>query len=191
MNVNAQIIGLDPIQRRLRAAAGAFSNLRPMLTEIGEATVESTKLRFKSSGPSPDGSPWKPLSAATIRSRRKGKGAEAPMPLLDTGRLRNSITKRVDANSVFIGTNVEYAAAHQFGASAYHPPQSRMVRLRVVKGRTRFAKDSHKRARTVWGTNSTGWTVNIPARPYLGFSQDDQTEIIGIIQRRINEAGAA
>lgn len=189
--MSISIYGLDVIQRRLHAIGGVLTGTKPILTEIGEATVESTKLRFKSSGPSPDGVPWKPLSASTIRNRRKGKGTGSAMPLLDTGRLRNSITKRVDSNSVFIGTNVEYAAVHQFGASAYHPPQSRMVRLRVVKGRTRFAKDSHKKARTVWGTNSTGWTVNIPARPYLGFSNDDQAEIIGIIQRRINEAGAA
>lgn len=196
MNVNAQIYGIEAIQQRLRAAAAALQNLQPMLDEIGGTIITQTQLRFQAGGPSPDGIPWKPLSAATIRSRRKGKGDTSKIqPLRDIGTLMNSIgkgsNKRIDGNSVWIGTNVAYAPVHQFGASAYHPPQSRMVRLRVVKGRTRFAKDSHKKARTVWGTNSTGWTVNIPARPYLGFSQDDQTEIIGIIQRRINEAGAA
>lgn len=169
MNVNAQIFGLDPIQRRLRAAAGAFSNLRPMLTEIGETVITQTQLRFVD-GESPDGSKWAPLSAVTLARRRKGKGAGSAQPLMDTGRLRNSIAKRVDDKSVFIGTNVIYARTHQFGAAKGS--------FGVGKYRTR--KGSFP---IPWG--------NIPARPFFGFSQDDQTEIIGIIQRRINEAGAA
>ena len=36
---------------------------------------------------------------------------------VDTGRLRNSITHKEDASSSVIGTNVEYAAAQEFGTS--------------------------------------------------------------------------
>jgi phage gpG-like protein len=38
---------------------------------------------------------------------------------VDTGRLRNSITHalNMDEEAVYIGTNVEYAAAHEFGTS--------------------------------------------------------------------------
>lgn len=171
MNVNAQIIGLDPIQRRLRAAAGAFSNLRPMLTEIGETVITQTQLRFVDSE-SPDGSKWAPLSAVTLARRRKGNGPnkDGPQPLLDNRRLFSSIDKRVDANSVFVGTNVIYARMHQFGAA---------------KGA--FGVGKYKRRK---GSFPIPWG-NVPARPFLGFGQDDQAEIIGIIQRRINEAGAA
>lgn len=167
MNINAQIIGLEPIQARLRAAAAATQNLEPMLSEMGEAVVESTRLRF-TDGKGPDGNKWAPLSAATLlRRRKKGKGAQ---PLLDTGRLRNSITKRVEPRSVWIGTNVVYARPHQFGAA---------------KGA--FGTGKYK---TRKGSFPIPWG-NIPARPFLGFSRDDQAEIVAIIQRRIAEAGGA
>ena len=167
MNINAQIIGLEPIQARLRAAAAATQNLEPMLSEMGEAVVESTRLRF-TDGKGPDGNKWAPLSAATLlRRRKKGKGAQ---PLLDTGRLRNSITKRVEPRSVWIGTNVVYARTHQFGAA---------------KGA--FGTGKYK---TRKGSFPIPWG-NIPARPFLGFSRDDQAEIVAIIQRRIAEAGGA
>lgn len=167
MNINAQIIGLEPIQARLRAVGNALQNPQPMLKEIGEDVVESTKLRF-TDGKGPDGNKWAPLSAATLlRRRKKGKGAQ---PLLDTGSLRNSITKRVDARSVWVGTNVVYAPTHQFGAT---------------KGA--FGTGKYK---TRKGSFPIPWG-NIPARPYLGFSRDDQAEIVAIIQRRIAEAGGA
>ena len=38
--------------------------------------------------------------------------------MLDTGRLRNSITYRVAGEVLYVGTNVEYAGIHQFGARA-------------------------------------------------------------------------
>lgn len=36
---------------------------------------------------------------------------------VDTGRLRGSITHKETENATMIGTNVEYAAAHEFGTS--------------------------------------------------------------------------
>ena len=39
---------------------------------------------------------------------------------VDTGRLRNSITHGTDANSVYIGTNVEYAPYVELGTRRQH-----------------------------------------------------------------------
>ena len=39
---------------------------------------------------------------------------------VDTGRLRNSISNKVDGNDVYIGTNVEYAPYVEFNDSAHH-----------------------------------------------------------------------
>lgn len=39
---------------------------------------------------------------------------------VDTGRLRNSISNKVDGNDVYIGTNVEYAPYVEFGDSMHH-----------------------------------------------------------------------
>lgn len=43
--------------------------------------------------------------------------AKANETRVDTGRLRNSITHQETADKTVIGSNVEYAAAHEFGTS--------------------------------------------------------------------------
>ena len=45
------------------------------------------------------------------------KHAKVNETRVDTGRLRGSITHKEDDKSTMIGTNVEYAPAHEFGTS--------------------------------------------------------------------------
>ncbi len=141
--------------RQVNAALGKLArtgaNLRPVLTSIGEAMVESTKLRFRDSH-APDGGRWAPLSPVTVALRRKGSSK----PLLDTGRLRNSITRAVGVRDVVIGTNVIYAGTHQLGAR------------KGQYGKTR------RGAPIPWG--------NVPARPFLGMSLGDKAEILAILR---------
>lgn len=65
----------------------------------------------------PDASAWRPLARARARNRRKGDRGK---PLVDTGRLRASVTARpvVTADSFTIGTGLVYAATHQYGRGA-------------------------------------------------------------------------
>lgn len=101
--------------RAIAALGQRARNLRPLFAAIGDDIVAASLLGFKDSR-DPYGQPWKPLAPATIARRRKGSST----PLLDTGRLRNSITRRVLAggNGVEIGSNVIYAAIHNFGGRA-------------------------------------------------------------------------
>ncbi len=62
----------------------------------------------------PDGAPWAPLAPRTIARRRK----RSARPLLDTGRLRNSVAITSDAEGVYLSTPVVYAATHQHGRGA-------------------------------------------------------------------------
>jgi len=162
---------VGPAQRALAALRAKAADLAPAFREIGSGIVEEARLGFRESK-DPYGKPWQKLKASTIARRRKGSS----QPLLDTGRLRNSISFRLIGNGVEVGTNVRYAAIHQFGGAIDYAARSIRVRLRSVTVvredgtsyvASRFAKDSHKRARTVWGTNSAGWKVNIPARPFI------------------------
>lgn len=50
---------------------------------------------------------------------------------VDTGRLRNSISHEVDQKDVYIGTNVEYAAAVEFNDFVHH-----------ATGRAHFLRDA-------------------------------------------------
>lgn len=125
------------VRRVLDRMAERARNLAPAMREIGSNVVADAQMRFKA-GKDPYGAAWKPLSGATLLSRarqRAGKGGirakngglrkgaqrimASAKPLLDTGRLRNSITYRlIGRHAVEIGSNVEYAAIHQFGGMA-------------------------------------------------------------------------
>lgn len=103
--------GAPAVQRFLADAAARVRNMRPLLDAIGATLADNARLTFRDQA-DPWGRTWAPLSPVTV-ARRRGSGAKA---LLDTGRLRNSITHKADADTVTVGTNVRYAPTHQFGA---------------------------------------------------------------------------
>lgn len=117
--------GLEEAQAKLGELAKRGADLTPLLRELGDDEVTRTLLRFEH-GESPAGSKW-----AGPKQRRKGRKGGSAQVLVDTGQLRNSITKQILGSSVLmIGSNADYAAWHQFG------------------------------------------TRHIPARPFLGVSDD-------------------
>jgi phage gpG-like protein len=65
----------------------------------------------------PGGVPWRPLARARKRNARRGDRGK---PLLDTGRLRASVTTRprIEGDSFSITANPVYAATHQYGFGA-------------------------------------------------------------------------
>lgn len=99
---------------RVRAIANRTGNMMPVIRAIASAMRTATSRRFDA-GRDPDGAAWRTLSPTTISMRRRGRGEGGPRPLLDTGRLRRSITFSATANTLRFGTNVVYAAAQQFG----------------------------------------------------------------------------
>lgn len=160
----------------LNRLARGVVDMTPVMAAIGGALVASTKERFARSV-DPSGIPWKPLSDVTIAKRRKGKGGGPPTPLLDTGRLRNSISFAVPRpNEAIIGTNVEYATTMHFGARmGEFGRYSQVGRVRKYGLGTFQGSAGTKRGFPIpWG--------NIPPRPFLGVSSDDRTEILDIVQ---------
>lgn len=65
----------------------------------------------------PNGVPWRPLAQARARNRRRGDRGK---PLVDTGRLRASVTTRprIDSTGFTITADPIYAATHQYGRGA-------------------------------------------------------------------------
>lgn len=88
-------------------ASGSFRG--NLLTAVGGVAQRQTVERFGTKV-SPDGAPWAPWVGRG--SNRRGRGL-----LVETGRLRGSITNIVSGNQVIVGTNVFYARFHQGGTS--------------------------------------------------------------------------
>lgn len=121
-------IGIDEVIKGLNELKKKVKNLTPVMNEIGNYIKNESELSFEKQQ-SPFGEKWKPLSVATltpmISYTKKGKVSKASeqalkgrLILVRSGRLVNSITYKADASSVTIGTNLIYAAIHQFGGKA-------------------------------------------------------------------------
>lgn len=119
---------------------------------LGEAARDSTVERFKT-GKSPEGKKWK-------TSKRAAETGGTT--LVKSAQLRSSINVESDDTGFAVGTNAIHAATHQFGASG-----------RVIKARRK--KALHFQVDGQWITKKQV-TVNIPARPFLGFSDEDIDE---------------
>jgi phage virion morphogenesis protein len=86
----------------------------PLLRIIGAYMLGSIDKTFREGG-SPAGS-WAPWAKSTVkRYAKKGGGRKL---LISSARLKNSQTYRIEGNSVFIGSNLVYAAIHQLGGKA-------------------------------------------------------------------------
>jgi phage virion morphogenesis protein len=119
------------------------------MTAIAAEGVSSTMRRFEK-GEGPDGVQW-PVS---LRAR-----LENGQTLVKSGRLRDSFGTEVTATSAEWGTNVAYAAIHQFGGTIT-AKTARGLRFQFADGR--------------WATKRS---VTIPARPFLGIDDRDEDAI--------------
>lgn len=135
------------VQAALRKLSKSSSELSPVMNQIGAILQDSIKDSFKQSR-DPWGSAWAPLSAVTAARRKGGKGGQ---PLLDTGRLRNSINYQANASSVVVGASAKYAGTHQFGAK------------KGAFGRTT------RNSPIPWG--------DVPARPFVPISADGKARL--------------
>jgi len=148
------------LQQALAALVRLGQDLTPVMAVIGSYVENATKERFDT-GVGPDGIPWRP-------SRRAA--ATGGKTLVDRGHLRDSITYFAIADEVMIGSNVIYAAIHQFGG--------------VIKPKT--AKKL--KFRTPGGGFAVLDQVTMPARPMFGVNAKDETEISAIIEDFYQEA---
>jgi len=77
---------------------------------IGALLESSVKRRIADEKAAPDGAPWAPWSPAYGETRRAGQSI-----LVGEGDLRDSIQALTSAAEVQVGSNLVYAATHQFG----------------------------------------------------------------------------
>lgn len=151
--IRVELDGLEPSIAAVAAAAARLQDPAPLWDEIGLSLVTSTQMRFER-GVTPAGNPWPP-------SIRVQLGQGSGKTLIESGRLMQSITHDADAGGVSVGTNVIYAAVHQFGD--------------II-----MAKNAAALHFKLGGVDVFVDSVEIPARPFLGVDQADQDEMIKI-----------
>lgn len=100
--------GLD----RLRARLARLSDLDTagLMEAIGAEVESQTRRRIEEEKTAPDGTPWEPWSGGYAATRHGGHSL-----LMGEGHLDDSIQYVADARSVQVGSNLVYAAIHQFG----------------------------------------------------------------------------
>lgn len=107
------IQGLQNLLKRVAELATDVTHVDRALEAAGEIAIASVIQNFQAEG-RPE--KWKALSPKTLAGRRRGKGKGGPKILTDSGRLRNSFSKRlVSGTGIEIGTNVKYAKRQNFG----------------------------------------------------------------------------
>lgn len=171
--------GLDAALARL---VGLSGDLSPVTGAIARHLETSVDRRFEREQ-APGGATW----PKSIRARKTGGRT-----LTDTARLRQSITSDSDATTARVGTNVVYAAIHQFGGQIDRQARTQTVyrsQKAVRDGDFRFVK---KRKSDFAQDFAVGaHVIKMPARPFLGVDADDATAISDIILSAIADGWGA
>jgi len=107
--------------QNINSVSKNFYKIPRLYVGVGEYMLSSVEKNFQLSG-RPE--KWKRLSPATLKKRTSGKSRRIRRSingnkiLIQSARLKNSISYTPTRTKVFIGTNILYAAIHQFGGYA-------------------------------------------------------------------------
>lgn len=145
----------DELTAGINRALAASSDFSPAMREIAGMMEFAVRERFERSE-DPSGKPWEPSQ----RARQQGGKT-----LVDTAALLSSIASDNDRFSAVVGTNLVYAAIHQFGGT---------IRAR-----------NSRALNTPFGPRGA---VNMPARPFLGFGPYEVQEIETILENHLRTA---
>lgn len=151
--------------KRLKNLEGA--DIKGTGRALAESLRTSTRERFKTEK-SPEGKPWK----KSIRASQEGGTT-----LTDSAALKNSIKSSADNSGFAVGTNKIYARTHQFGEKG----RKITIKAKTSKGLVFKIGDSWIRKKQV------SVNIKIPARPFLGISEDDMEEIKHTLEDVLSE----
>lgn len=175
-------------RRGLRDLAEAGEDLSPAMRVVSELLLSIAEESFEREA-SPEGDPWAPLAASTLRQRKR-EGKDGPILQRDR-HLRRSLDSDHDRTSAAAGTNLAYAAIHQFGGSVEQSARNQVLAFAARGGRfTSRRAASRRRAGAVRVAFAAlgDQTFDIPARPFLGVGPQDERLIADAVQHHIAQA---
>jgi len=155
----------------IKQAARRLSEPEKALKECGLVLLRSIAKNFKAGG-------------RPVRWQKSGRALrEGGKTLVDTARLKSSMTMRVLKRTLTVGTNVKYARIHQLGGKLdknvtirQHYRYITKAFGRPVKGRKVLVKQ-HQRQQDMY----------IPARPFLMVQSQDMRVMKRIVAEYITE----
>jgi phage virion morphogenesis protein len=147
------------VRRALRELARVGRDPSPALKALGPLLAVSTRNRIVAEQ-APDGAAW-PALLPEYAAGKRGPGMLRERAM--RGGLFASLTSEVDGKKLRVGTNKIYGAVHQFGA-VIRPRKSEALVFKLGKRVVRAQK------------------VTIPARPFLGISEEDRETVADVFE---------
>lgn len=108
--IEVRIDNISEIQNQLKRLEDGVENRYLLMRRLSETMHTAVKLNFRYAG----------------RPKWLGLKYRAGKPLTDTGRLKDSFSTMYDNDTALVGTNIIYAAIHNFGGQA---GRNRKVRI--------------------------------------------------------------
>lgn len=124
--VSVDVRGSDTIAKALNKLLEQVNDTGPAFREIGEHLLESTQKRMEQEV-DPQGQAWEPLSINTIA--QKSLSGQSDKILRGFGTLADTLNYQLSDNQLMFGSNLEYAASHQFGREEANTPAREFLGL--------------------------------------------------------------
>ena len=140
---------MEEIKRLVRPSEGELRSVQLVIGVVALSSIKDAYVTKARGGTDAMGIKWPPLSPATIARRRKGPGPLRSIEILrDTGVLLNSLSPGVPngasyskptdpggseqimeviGDTVAVGTNVKYAATHNYGDASRNIPRRQFL----------------------------------------------------------------
>ena len=183
-SINIEIKGLDAVKKTIEDKIAKCKNLTPIMREVSEIMLDSVQDNFEYQRDGETEQDWRDLAEITKKKREKiGKWPGRILRVKTL--LYKSIQPRATATEAIVGTNMAYAAIHQFGGTINIPVHTNILHFKKYKsgkhkGKTLFAKNNTKAS---YGMKSAigAYQIKMPARPFLKITDND---LINTITRR-------
>jgi phage virion morphogenesis protein len=159
----------EQVRQMLSSLATRINDMTPAMRRIAGIMADSVEENFERGG--------RPVRWPMSRRAEEESG----QTLQKTGRLAGSLVPKATANEAIVGTNVKYAAVHQFGAKKGsfgtiavsvkdYVRKINQAFGKQLKGTMAVKVRAHTRNQKLpWG--------NIPARPFMMIQDEDWDEI--------------
>ena len=165
----------------INKVAAATGDTTPLLRDMGEYLIIAHLLRFDAQT-SPDGTKWKALSPAYLKQKKKNKDK---ILTLD-GYLKNTLRYQVADGELLFGSNRAQAAILHFGGEIKKKERAAEVYFKQNKNGSvgrQFVK--RKNSNFAQSVKIGAHVIKMPARPWLGTSPANNTELMNIAVRHM------